>query len=156
MKTIIIFVLLIIGTIHAQAGIYKCVIDGKTTFSGEPCSDNAEKVDVQIRRPKKEDVDIVNSRNARISKALNIKRLEDNIETSEKKIEAFQLSLDRDTKELAQKKSYANNNLAGATWENSISIEIRAVIDKYKFKITSEEEKINTYRTKLDKALAKE
>ncbi|MEH6347451.1 MAG: DUF4124 domain-containing protein [Bermanella sp.] len=154
MKNIIMFVFLLTGAFHSQAGIYKCVIDGKTTFSGEPCSDNAEKVNIQIRKPKKKDVDLVNSRNARISKALNIKRIEGKIEKSEKKVEAFQLSMDRDTKKLELKKSYANNNLAGATWENSISTEIRAVIEKYKFKITSEEDKINAYRTQLEKALA--
>ena len=152
MKNTIILVLLLIGAFHAQAGIYKCVIDGKTTFSGEPCSDHAEKINVKIRKPNKEEVDIVNTRNVRISKALNIKRLENKVEKSDENIEDFQRAMDRDIKKLELKKSYANNNLAGATWENSISTEIRAVIEKYKVKITREEEKISTYRVQLDKA----
>ena len=147
-------VVLLIGSFHAQAGIYKCVIDGKTTFSGEPCSDSAQELNVQIRTPNKQEVDTANSRHERISKALNIKSIENKIENSEKKVEELQRSMDRDTKKLALKKSYANNNLAGATWENSISTEIRGVIEKYKVKITSEEEKINTYRSQLEKALA--
>jgi len=35
----------------AQAGIYKCVVDGKTTFSQHPCGEAAEVVDVKDSAP---------------------------------------------------------------------------------------------------------
>ncbi len=35
--------------IHATAGIYKCVVDGKTTFSQRPCGDDAQEVEIKYR-----------------------------------------------------------------------------------------------------------
>ena len=43
---------------------------------------------------------------------------------------------------LRQKKSYANNNLAGAQWQTSISEEMSAVTAKYQTMIDAEKDRL--------------
>jgi hypothetical protein len=34
-----------------QADIYKCEINGQIEFSGQPCADNAERIELKVRQP---------------------------------------------------------------------------------------------------------
>ena len=57
------------------------------------------------------------------------------IRNKEKEIESLRHEMDADMAILKRKKSYANSNLAGAAWEQSISTEMDAVARKYQVKI---------------------
>lgn len=57
------------------------------------------------------------------------------IRDSEQEIDGYRAQMDRELAALQYKKSQANNNLAGATWEQSISTEMQAVSEKYRTKI---------------------
>ena len=53
----------------------------------------------------------------------------------EKEIGNYQKEMDSEIQRLRDKKTYAANNLAGATWEESISTEMSAVVASIKTKI---------------------
>ncbi len=48
MKRTLVFLLSLIPFV-ATAGIFKCVVDGKTTFSQRPCGDDAQEIEVKYR-----------------------------------------------------------------------------------------------------------
>ena len=43
--------LLCVMVIPVQAEIYKCTINGRTEFSDQPCSEQAEKIDLKVSQP---------------------------------------------------------------------------------------------------------
>ena len=63
-----------------------------------------------------------------------------------------QLIQERDAKlaALRDKKSYANNNLAGATWEKSISDEMQAVAQRYNADIANAREDLRALNKSSD------
>jgi hypothetical protein len=156
----VILVITVVLSFQAHAGFYKCVVDGKTTFSGTPCGDTAEELMLKISKPNEEKTPTsrkqVSSRTERANKfleqaeneraALGYKR---KIIKSEKRIKKLHRLMDTKIALLELKKSRANNNLAGATWESSISQEISTVLDRYKIKIESKEAKLRSYREAL-------
>ena len=78
------------------------------------------------------------------------RRLRENayeIENLEGKIRHYQSSLDHDLAVLRSKKALANNNLAGATWEQSISTEMQSVSDKYKVSIQIAQDQMSQLRS---------
>ena len=58
-------------------------------------------------------------------------------------IKKYQGCVNKELTDLSEKKKYAANNFAGATWEQSISFEMSAVTSKYDALIDSAEAKIN-------------
>ena len=52
---------------------------------------------------------------------------------------------------LQRKKQYANNNLAGATWEQSISDEMSAVSQKYDALIRNDQSQIDLLRADAER-----
>jgi hypothetical protein len=55
---------------------------------------------------------------------------------------------------MRRKKGLANNNLAGATWEQSISSEMQAIVQKYKTKNDIDIERLRVLRVELDRLRA--
>lgn len=72
----------------------------------------------------------------------------------ERQIERYQKDMDAELAALRNAKDAAANNLAGATWEQSLSTEMQAVTTKYQTKIKIAQDKIATLREEL-KALPK-
>lgn len=62
------------------------------------------------------------------------------IAKNDEEIKLFQAQMDLELAELQQKKLNARNNLAGATWEQSISTEMNAVTSRYRSKIDAKVE----------------
>lgn len=138
----------------ASADVYKCKKDGKTVFSDQPCSQGAEKINV---KPATGHADAVSEADAvAASKAFvektntNAKRnaLDADIERAQDRINSLQNGRDRELAALREKKQRANNNLAGAVWEQSISNEMIAVTDSYNSKISAAERTLTDLRTK--------
>lgn len=144
--------LFIAGVLLAALGapawaINKCTgPEGNVTFQDAPCSGKGEKMNV---RPASGDVA---APQAIASPAVNApdkprteaQRIEAQISDSQRKRRRTELEVrlvpdaqgainfqrtqcDRELKALQNKKGFANNNLAGATWETSISSEMTAV-----------------------------
>lgn len=134
----------------AGAQIYKCKGDrGVTVFSEHPCGDDATEVTVEdnnagISVAPEGDFSKVRSDIAK-------RELERKIRDKKNQIERLELARERELAVLRDRKRYANNNLAGATWEESISTEMTAVVQKYQSNIENRREELRHLRESLTK-----
>ncbi len=150
--------LMFLFTLPAQAAVYKCVVDGRTTFSDRPCAADAARVEMKVYRPSADEAVRAEERVRGLQATLSAKqdtrqrrRLLRNIRDAEDEIASLQRAMDDEHRALKQKKRRASNNLAGATWEESISTEMRAVTSRYVAKIDFVKEQLARYRAELDR-----
>jgi len=68
--------------------------------------------------------------------AIRRRQLTNEIEFKERHIESVRNEMNAELEFLRAKKSRASNNLAGATWEQSISYEMSAVVSTYDMRIS--------------------
>ncbi|MHB9021322.1 MAG: DUF4124 domain-containing protein [Halothiobacillus sp.] len=116
----------------AQADVYKCIdAKGQTTFSQMPCAKNAEKVTIKTFEPTEDQAAhtrAANEQNRALSAAGESSR---GLQAAHNRVKKLIDERDSQLAVLKHKKLYANNNLAGATWEKSISDEMQAVSTRY-------------------------
>ncbi len=156
-KLIVVVAIILLYSIQAQA-IYKCEVDGKAVFSQTRCADDAAEVSVRVRTPSEEDMVNTAERNEAMSDQLaknqarrDARTIKIKIAKLEKSIKRHQINMDADLAIIKAKKATANNNLAGATYEQSLSTEMKAVVDKYTSKIDFIKDKINQLNSQLEK-----
>ena len=135
-----------IGT--AQAAVYKCEgPDGKLTFSDQPCQgEPSEEVTVDYIEPSESQRRQAAEVAARDSQMLAEQDRQNRIAATEERIRNLKESRDQELEALRNKKRYANNNLAGATWEQSISQEMDAVAQRYNADIQAAREELSELR----------
>lgn len=115
----------------AGAQIYKCKGDrGVTVFSERPCGDDATEVTVQDNNAGIGGAPAEGFANVRADMAE--RALERKIREKRSQISRIEEARERELAKLRNRKRYANNNLAGATWEESISTEMNAVVAQYR------------------------
>lgn len=73
------------------------------------------------------------------------------ISLMEGRVDNYRRAMDSEMNRLRNKKLYANNNLAGATWEQSISDEMNAVASKYDSMIRAAQNRIDQLRNEEDR-----
>ncbi len=78
-------------------------------------------------------------------------RKREKIKELEREIVDTQKRMDFEMEALRAKKGYARNNLAGATWEQSISTEMQAVASKYNADINNKREQIRMLQAEIDR-----
>ena len=76
------------------------------------------------------------------------------IENLERRIANRSEQMTREMDSLRAQKSRANNNLAGATWEQSLSTEMQAVAARYKVMNDVDQEQIKALREGLQNSVA--
>ncbi|QNM94921.1 DUF4124 domain-containing protein [Chitinimonas koreensis] len=146
--------------------INKCVDSaGKITFSDTPCPTSDKSTNIKIR-PSTGNAAPANAQPASTDRPLTAgERLVEEarqLDRSKKRseVEASIAKLDRDYENLAAsmqadldalkaKKSRAKNNLAGATWEQSISTEMQAITTSYDNRMKTNREQANRLREQL-------
>jgi len=125
----------------ANAQVYKCTDErGRPQFSDRPCAENAEQVDVTVQSS-----GISHAPQGDFSQvSADIKRreLERRVERIEDEIDALEKDLDRKLQMLQVKQSYAANNLAGATFGQSIATEMAATSQDYSARIQRKQDEI--------------
>ncbi|GAB5413960.1 MAG: hypothetical protein Cons2KO_15630 [Congregibacter sp.] len=135
----------------ASAGaqtIYKCVDEqGRKTFSQSPCSEDAEKITVKndnagLSVGPKGDFSKMRDSNA-------IREMNRKIDALNADVDTLRLQREGELAVLREKKTYAANNLAGATWLQSLSGEMQAVTDSYNSQIESKRDEIKTMRQEI-------
>ncbi|WP_240223619.1 DUF4124 domain-containing protein [Rheinheimera hassiensis] len=121
-----------------SANVYKCEVNGVITYSQIPCSDDAQVTDYS--RDEIADPPQPQSTTSTDKAAATMNRLSDSIKKRDMRIAINRLKSDkaklqnqRDAKmaKLKNSKRYANNNLAGAVWEESLSNEMAAIAAQY-------------------------
>lgn len=155
---------------HAAADVYRCREGGRIAFSDSPCEGSGERIKVApaigqgapidetspsagARAPARNETDRLRAISDRNQRELKLRDTIREIERTEKALAILQDDLDRDLMQLALKKRRANNNLAGATWEASISTEMEATTTRYKARMDAAQSKLNVLieqRTRLE------
>ncbi|WP_020409677.1 DUF4124 domain-containing protein [Hahella ganghwensis] len=135
--------------------IYKCTSEkGTVVFSESPCNNQAEKIEVSV--PKIGTEGSTNATNIlkTIEKHNRPREIDQEIKELETQIADDQKKMDLELDNLREQKKYAANNLAGATWEESISTEMQAVVEKYKTRISNARSQIEYLRAEKQRVLS--
>ena len=165
--------LLASASAQAQTKYYQCKDQwGQPVFSQRPCGTDAtqstvtaqEKISPSEGSKSNSHSDSASAGNEKtnslvesesswdkVTASRRLREAEREIERREDKIE--RLERERDTKiaKLDNSQRYANNNLAGAQYMESLATEMRAVNDQYGSKIDSEERKIDRLLDEAEK-----
>lgn len=143
--------LMLAGPAAAQTSFYKCTDEkGRTVFSDRKCGSDAEAASVAPTKAGREADDDAATWD-RITADRQVRDMERDIKRKEQRISELERERDRKIAALRNKKSYANNNLAGATWEESISSEMMVITDQYSAKIDREMRDIERMEDKIDR-----
>lgn len=150
---------------HTWAGVYKCKVDGQVVYQASPCASGGHELKIDLRPARAADqpkqagasasgAKAVGARYTRQSELVflvqsEIQNKRRAIRRHQKKIKVYQKRMRRELAALREKKRYANNNLAGAMWEQSISMEMQSVTQKYRQLIEVEEFEIKTLREQI-------
>jgi len=155
MVKLVLFILSMILVNKALAGtVYKCTVDGVIKYSQMPCGDGEpEKViilDVMSNsiKPTQKQSQSTTSNNDYIVKSHIISN---KIKRSEANIKKYQKKMVKELSVLKARTYNANNNLAGAVYQDALSNEMIAVTNKYQSLIDTETTIIN--RLKLKKMI---
>ena len=137
-----------------QAQMYKCEVDGKVEFSDQPCGDNGgEAVDLKYHNPDPSEAKAAEMHSATTEADLELsiqrRRLERQIRTAEQRISKLRADRDRELQQLREKKATAANDLAGATWQQSVSEEMSVIATRYSDEISVKQSEIARLREDL-------
>lgn len=131
--------------------VYKCTDDkGRAVFSQSPCGVDAAEIELENSQgnsaPTPDGSKFVQQTNQTIE-SNQIKR---EIRKLESDIESYQRGMEGEIASLRYRSKYANNNLAGATWQQSLAKEMEAVTQKYQSKIQVAQSKIARLEQRLN------
>lgn len=158
-KQTILLLALISSSAFAQ---YKCVVDGKTSFQDLPCSSGSSTPlnvkygsiqgapEVKTQQSNNTVENLKKSTNS-LEKARLIREKQYQIENIQNAKYGLQAELDKKLEALRIKKQSANNNLAGATWEQSISQEMTSLTESYKSKFSNLDSQLQMAQQQLTK-----
>lgn len=152
----------------AIAQVYKCQVGGKTVFTDQPCDDNAKPLTIRPgagysadppprEQPSEATQDqppgaAPNAQRTRLDDAnMRVKRriLQSKIATEENRIIALRQRRDAELDDLRHRKGYASNNLAGATYMESLSTEMQVINSRYDTEIRIVQSDIEHMRREL-------
>lgn len=134
----------------ANGQVYKCNVGGAVLFQDRPCDGVGQKVEVRpasgTAASSTAPIDALRLNVKGMELERRIKETEHQVVLGERDINGLQAQRDRELQALQVKKSVAKNNLAGATWEQSISTEMTAVSETYRTRIQVVRDRIDGYR----------
>ncbi|MEQ6884974.1 DUF4124 domain-containing protein [Salicola sp. Rm-C-2C1-2] len=147
--------------IPAPAEIYRCDQDGETVFSDSPCGSDAEKLeDVSAPKP---GGDMGSGINEELQQQRSAERalesINRKIDDAREKRQSLKAEREAELDKVRARKRRANNNLAGATLENSLAQEERNIQERYQSRLDAINEKLDrlkdrrrTIRERQDKS----
>jgi len=143
MRTGLLFVAILLSLPAAQADIYKCKdAHGQTVFSQLPCAPDAQKITVDTTQPTQAQAEATQEANAQNRKLSTDGDEARRMQGARNRVQQLVSERDNEIAALRHKKSYAANNLAGATWEKSISDEMQAVAERYNADISAARDRV--------------
>ena len=117
-----------------------------STSTGSPISINSTPVPAGNSPAQEDEMAKVHLLSKTMERERKLREIDLEIERLERRILDHRSTMRAELAALEQKKTYANNNLAGATWEQSISQEMNAVAQKYDSLIRSDQNQIDFLR----------
>lgn len=139
----------------AMADMYKCTVDGKTVYQDRPCPSTGTAISIkpatgkpsgETTRTAEDNLVKTKAQVAEMELERKKRDIAYEIERLEADIDGYERAQESELSALRRKKGLAKNNLAGATWEQSISAEMQAVTEKYKTKIQVARDRIAQLR----------
>lgn len=137
----------------ANAAVYQCA-DGK--YQADPCDENSHPVDLSgvgsvVKGPDIAHASAVihSDKKQEISDFIDKQRISREITKLENDRKLIIDQRDKRIVALRNDRSYANNNLAGATWEQSLAQEMSAVAQQADTQVASIDRQIEQLRLKL-------
>lgn len=134
----------------SYGAVYQCKENGQTVFSDRPCGNDAKEIEVKAAQ--------------KVGGSMGGDRASEFLEHRDKKrqLQLIDRKIDRLKKKRQQVKGYmdnaliqyqrdkarANNNLAGAVWENSLAEEARVLRERYQSEIDEINREIDRQREK--------
>ena len=150
--------------------VYKCQVNGTTTYQAQPCSGSSKpgqqmnirsgspagtqsdaKPEIQSGAQKSPSSSAGAEKQAveQMTRDRQIREANYEVENLERRIANRSEQMTREMDALRAQKARANNNLAGATWEQSLSTEMQAVAARYKVMNDVDQEQIKALRAKV-------
>ncbi len=130
----------------ASAEVFKCTESGRTVYTDKPCAGAGTKIEIRDTRSG-DDTGMVNASMTNITDAMVKDRRSSEIRREvaarEENIRTLRVAMQKEIREIQQAKGYANNNLAGATWQQSLSTQQEAVTKRYEIEIAAEQRAID-------------
>lgn len=152
--------LLALTTWPAMA-VNKCINDaGQVVYQSAPCPATAKGSEIAIQKAPPvtapspsdaEELKRIQQTAGALERENKLKEINREIANREGAIADYRQLITGEMDRLQRKKQYASNNLAGATWEQSISAEMNAVAQKYDSLIRNEQSQIERLRADADR-----
>ncbi|MBK8754760.1 MAG: hypothetical protein IPL99_25360 [Candidatus Competibacteraceae bacterium] len=141
--------------------VNKCVEDtGKVVYQSAPCPTTSQGSEMTLQKAAPaavvspadaDELKRIQQTAGAMERERKLKEINRDIGRAEDLIASYRQSMSNELNALQQKKQRANNNLAGATWEQSISAEMSAVSQKYDALIRTEQTRIERLRADADR-----
>jgi len=151
MRKILVATVAIGFALPGYAEMYKCQANGTMAYQQLPCASGTAKA--TLSAPDAVTDDAARAHRSRFEAdsaarlaAARLKSIDEQIAYNQNRIVAYEAMMDSDLAALRAKKGQARNNLAGATWEQSISTEMEAVAANYATKIRIAQDEIAALR----------
>ncbi|WP_144007083.1 DUF4124 domain-containing protein [Pelomonas sp. KK5] len=166
LQTVTASVLALVACGAAQAQ-YRCGRpDGSVSFQQTPCAqaDKSQKLDIKPASGYAAPEDEAGTTRPRptveqrmlsgLEAERRVRELEQQVADTENRIAQHNDAMEREIAALRARKTNAKNNLAGATWEQSLSTEMQAVTQKYQALNNVEVQRLRRQHRELDAARA--
>lgn len=159
MKLVLAFTALLASNAIATE-IYRCTsASGKTVFSDGPCTADQKGAAMTITAPRhQQSADEATQAKKKLNDAATSmymtrrqNELKAIIRDTETEISSLQHKMDIDLRVLKEKMGYAKNNLAGATYQQSLAMEMQATSSQYEIKIKDAQTRLQAARDELTK-----
>lgn len=141
--------------------VNKCVNDaGQVVYQSAPCPATAQGGELTLQKAAPasapspadtEELKRIQQTASALERERRLTEIDREIQRLEGRIIDHRSAMDSEMASLRRKKQLANNNLAGATWEQSISEEMNAVAQKYDALIRGEQSRIDRFRNDADR-----
>lgn len=146
MKMLVVGVALSVCFGAQAAEVYKCKdAKGRLTFSQKPCAQDAEKI--KVSGPSETGTNFAGSDFSKFDAEKAKENKEKAINNIYKRIDGLRAERDRKINNLKGRQGYARNNLAGATYMQSLATEMQSVTDDYNARIEMEMKEIEQLRS---------
>lgn len=165
MKRVLAGVMLVLAAGVAGAGVYKCTdAKGRVSYQAAPCPQGAAAaITIQESAPPpaegdpparaapdgsspEEQTALLAKQAKEAERSLRLRQIDRDIGDAESRIAGYRRAMDTEMAQLSASKARAANNLAGATFEASVSAEMQAVAAKYDALIRVQQDRITRLR----------
>lgn len=161
MKSTYLFSMILLSlTAWPAMAVNKCVNEaGQVVYQSAPCPATAKGSELTLQKvapaptsspADSEELKRIQQTADALERERRLTEIDRDIKRLEGRIIDHRSEMDGEMNGLRRKKQFANNNLAGATWEQSISDEMNAVAQKYDALIRDDQNRIERLRADAD------